>query len=130
MLAVGGDDDVHGAGEASELGGAGARDDYDVELRGAVGHSGVVLEDKGSGAAMERAGDAFDGDVAAGGFGIAGVEHFAFAGGFEVAVKLFVDGHAADGVVVGFERGIQGSEFYIEWSGSMLGHGGVLLLWI
>jgi hypothetical protein len=40
---------------------------------------------------------------------------------------LFVDGIAADGVVVGFEGGVEGSEFYVEGAGGVAGHGSFLL---
>ena len=47
---------------------------------------------------MQGAGDLLDGDIAGGaGGGIAGAEHFAFAGGLEVAVKLLVEPVASDG---------------------------------
>jgi hypothetical protein len=123
------DDDLHGAVEADELAGGGVRDDDDVEMEDAVLHGAVVLQEEGAGTASEGAGDAFDGDITAGAFDDAHAgEHFAFAGGVEIAVELFVNGEAADGVVVGFEGGIEGEEFDVEGAGGVLGHGGVLLL--
>ena len=62
------DDDFHGALEARELGGGGVGDHDYVEVVDAVLHRAVVLEDEGAGAAVECAGDAFDGYVAAGAF--------------------------------------------------------------
>src|SRR5258708_21031045 len=94
----------------------------------AVLHGAVVLEDEGAGAAVEGAGDAFDGYVSAGAFYCAhAAEHFALAVGFEGAVELFVEGIAADGVVFGFEGGVEGGEFYFEGAGGVLGHWGFLL---
>src|SRR6267378_5056776 len=47
MLAV--DDlDVHFAGEAGELAGAGVGDDSDAELQGAAVHGAAVLQDEGA----------------------------------------------------------------------------------
>ena len=49
--------------------GGGGVGDYDyVQMVDTVLHGAVVLEDEGAGAAVERAGDAFDGYVAAGAF--------------------------------------------------------------
>ena len=56
-----GDDDVHCAGEASELAGTGVGHDDDVELGGAPSHGGIVLQNKRTSAALKTAGDAFDG---------------------------------------------------------------------
>lgn len=123
-----GDDDVHGAGEAGELAGGGVGDDEDGKLRGAAGHSGGVLESEGASAALERSSNAFHGDVAGGAFdGRASGEHLAFAGAFEVAAELFVNGHAAEGGVGGFVvRGLRG-QFYVKCSGGVGGHGGAFL---
>ncbi len=110
------------------MGGAGVGDHEYVEVVDAVLHGAVVLEDEGAGATVEGAGDAFDGYVAAGAFYCAHAgEHFTFAGGFEGAVELFVERIAADGVVVGFEGGIERSEFYFEGAGGVMGHWGFLL---
>ena len=49
----------------------------------------------------------------------AGAEHFTFAGGFQITVELLFDGHADERVVFGFESGIEGSELYVERSGSV-----------
>jgi hypothetical protein len=120
------EDDVHGTGEASESAGAGVWHYFDVELKGAMGHCAAVLEDEGTGAAWECAGHAFDRDISAGTLhrGTSG-EHFAFAGCVEIAVELFVDGHAAEGIIFGFEGRIEGSGFHFERSGGVPGHGGV-----
>src|SRR5882672_9090062 len=127
MLAVG-DLDVHFAVEAGELAGAGVGDDRDAELQGAAGHSAGVLQDEGTGAAVERAADAFDGDVASGAFDrCAGGEHLALAGGFEVAVDLLVDSHAAERGVVGFVVGGLRGHFYFKRSGGISGHDGAFL---
>ena len=122
------DDDFHGALEAGQLVGAGVGDHDYVEVEGASLHGAVVLEEEGAGAVVEGAGDAFDGYVAAGAFdGAATGEHFASAGGFEDAVELLVDREAADGVVFGFEGGVEGSEFYFEGAGGVMGGHGFLL---
>ena len=129
MLAVG-DLDVHFAGEAHELGGAGVGDDGDAELQRAAVHGAGVLQDEGASAAVERTADALDGDVAGGAFDrCSGGEHLALAGGFEVAVDLFFEGHAAEGGVVGFVFGGLRGHFYIKCSGGMGGNGGVFLSW-
>src|ERR1700749_5318008 len=82
VLAVG-DDDVHFAGEAGELAGGGVGDYGDAELGDASSHGGAVLEDEGAGAALEGAGDDFEGDVTAGGVFRAGSggEHGSFGCG-------------------------------------------------
>jgi hypothetical protein len=121
------DDDVHAAGKAGELAGGGAGNHDDVELGSTVAHGGVVLEDESAGAAVECAGDAFDGHVATGSFGTAGGKHFAFAGGFEVAVKLLVEGKVTDRIFVELEGRVERNDFYFERSGGTLGHGAVLL---
>ena len=122
------DDDFHGALEAGQLGCAGVGDYDDIQVEDAGLHGAVVLEDEGAGAAVEDAGDAFNGHVAAGAFDGAGAgEHFAFAGGFEGAVELLVERVAADGVVLGLEGRFEGSEFYFEGAGGVVGHGRFLL---
>jgi hypothetical protein len=123
------DDDVHAAGKAGELARGGAGNNDDVELRSTVGHDGVVLEDESAGATVECTGDTFDRDVATGSFGTAGGKHFAFTGGFEVAVKLLVEGEVTDRIFVKLEGRVERNDFYFERSGGMLGHGGVLL-WV
>src|SRR5882724_6126782 len=81
-----------------------------------------------AGAAVERAADAFDGDVASGAFDrCAGGEHLALAGGFEVAVDLLVDSHAAERGVVGFVVGGLRGHFYFKRSGGISGHDGAFL---
>jgi len=42
-------------------------------------------------------------------------------------MELFVDRVAADGVVFGFEGGVEGNEFYFEGAGGVMGHWGFLL---
>jgi len=64
VLAVG-DLDVHFAGE---LAGAGVEDDGDAELQRTAVHGAGALQDEGAGAAVERAANALDGDVAGGAF--------------------------------------------------------------
>jgi hypothetical protein len=78
-----------------------------------------VLEDEGAGAVFEDAGDDIECNVAAGGaFGSGSCgEHGALAGGFEVAVELFVDEHAADGCASGFFVGGLGIDFDFEGAG-------------
>ena len=130
MLAVG-DLDVHFAGEAGELAGAGVGDDGDAELQRATVHGAGVLQDEGAGAAAERPANALDGDVTGGALDrCAGGEHLALAGGFEVAVDLFVEGHAAEGGGVGFVFGGLRGHFYFKRSGGVSGHGGTFLGWI
>ena len=53
VFAIGRDDDLHGGGEAGELAGARAWNNDDIELIGAMLHGGIVLEDKGAGAATK-----------------------------------------------------------------------------
>src|SRR5580704_5050203 len=100
MLAVG-DDDVHCASEPGELTCARVWNDDNVELWRTAIHGGVVLQNKCSRAAVKRTRDAFDGNVTGGTLhrGTGG-QHFAFAGSLQIAVKLFVAGHAAERVVV------------------------------
>src|SRR5208283_4305020 len=111
-----------------ELAGGGIGDDRDNKRGSAAVHGGGVLESERAGEAVELAGDALDGDIAGGAFdGSGGGEHFAFADGFESAVELLVDGHAAERIIAGFESGIERNEFYIEGAGGVLDHGRVLL---
>src|SRR5882672_1421790 len=129
MLAVG-DLDVHFAGEAVEVAGAGVGDDGDAELQRAAVHGAGVLQDEGTGAAVERAADALDGDVAGGALdGCTGGEHLALAGGFEVAVDLFLNGHAAESGVIGFVLGGLRGQFHIKRSGRMSGQDDAFLGW-
>jgi hypothetical protein len=116
------------AGEANELAGAGIRGDGDEHLLRGGGHRGGVLQNEGTGAAMERASDAFDGDVGGGaGFGVAGGEHLSLASGFEVAVQFFVEGEAGDGSG-GFKVGRRlRSDFDFKGAGGVRGHGSLFL---
>ena len=95
------------------MAGAGVGDDGDAEVRDAAVHGGAVLQDEGSGASLERAGDDFEGDVAAGGAFGAGSrgEHGAFAGGFEVAVEVLVEDYAGDGCASALFVGGLGVQF-------------------
>src|SRR5882762_8103410 len=125
-----GDLDGHGAGEADELACAGVGDDGDAELRSAAVHGAGMLQDEGAGAAAERAVDALHRDVTGGAFdGCTGGKHLALAGGFEIAVDLFVNGHAGEGAVVGFVFGGLRGQFHIKRSGGVSGHGGAFLCW-
>ena len=56
-------------------------------------------------------------------------EHLALAGGFEVAVDLLVDGHAAEGSVVGLILGRLRGHLYFKRPGGMSGHDGAFLGW-
>jgi len=123
------DDDLHRAINASELASAGAGDDNDVHVVGAVLHGAVVHEEEGAGEVVERAGNAFEGDVTTETFGgVASAKHFALTDGVEVAVELLVEGEATDGVVVEFEGGIDGSDFDFERACGVMDHWGFLLL--
>ena len=129
-----GDDDVHFACEAYELTGAGIGDDGDTEFRDAAGHGAGVLQDEGagtdSGGSTQSSGNAFDGNVTGGAFDVGhGGEHLAFAGSFEIAMELFVNGHAADGGVADFVILGLGRDFDIEWSSGVSSHGSSLLSW-
>lgn len=127
MLAVG-DLDVHFAGEAGEHAGAGVGDDGDAELQRATVHGAGVLQDEGAGAAAERPANALDGDVTGGAVDrCSGGEHLALTGGFEVAVDLFVEGHAAEGGGIGFVLGGLRGHSYFKRPGGVSGHGGAFL---
>src|ERR1700726_687955 len=127
MLA-GVDDDRHFAGDAHELAGAGVRDYGDGLLRDATRECGVVLEDEAAGETVERARDAFDGDVTGRAFDVrAGGEHLAFGGGFEVALELFVDGHAAEHGTFRFIVRRLRDQLHIKRSGCVCLHGCSLL---
>jgi hypothetical protein len=112
VRAVGGNDDLHGAGYSGECAGAGVGDDGDGELRGSAVHGGGVHQDEGTGLAGEGAGDFLNGDVGGGAFGVSsGGEHLALAGGFKVAVELLTDGEAGElgvGGGVGLRRELDG----------------------
>ena len=120
VLAVG-DDDVHLAGEARELTGARVWDYGDAKLRDTSVHGRAVLQDEGTSAAFERAGYDFEGNVTAGGVFGAGPrgEHSAFAGGFEVAVEVLVEEHAADGCTPGLFVGWLRIYFDVEGAGGV-----------
>lgn len=84
-----------------------------------------MLEGERAPLAVEGSSDMLDGHVTGDAFGgVASTKHFALACGFEIAVKLLVEGVAADcrtagGFVMGERNG-----FYIEVSGCMEGYGG------
>ena len=60
-----------------------------VSWKLALVHDAEVLESEGAGAAFEGSGDVLDGDVACAAIlGVAGAEHFAFAGGVKITVIL------------------------------------------
>jgi hypothetical protein len=108
--------------------GAGVGDDGDGEMRRTANHDAAVLKKEGAAAAVESAGNAFDGDINAGTFdGGAAGEHFALSGGVEIAVILLVDRHTAKRVVFGLESGIKRSDLDIEGSGGASGHQPFLL---
>lgn len=123
-----GDDDVHGAGEASELAGAGVGHDDSCERGNAAIHGGVMLQNEGAGAAVKSAANTLNSDIPGRTLDNgARREHFAFACGFKVAVKLFVDRHASQRIIVGSKGGLQRSEFDFERAGGVLRDGRVLL---
>ena len=112
-----GDLDVEFAGDADQLAGSGVGDDCDGELWDAAIHGGAVLENEATGATVEGSGDFLHGDVAGGAFDFSAKgEHLAFGSGFEIAVNLLVDGHAADGGVFGPTIVLR-RYFYVEGSG-------------
>lgn len=118
------DADGHGAGESGEVACAGVRHDGDGELLGAAGHGAGMLQGKGPLTSAERAGNALDGDVAGRTFdGSHGCEHFTLAHGFQIAVELFVERHAAERGAFGHGVRRLGRELYIEGSGGSGGHG-------
>lgn len=120
---------IHLAGEAFQLAGAGVGDDGDRQVGCSPIHEAGMEEDEGPGAAVQGAGDLFHGDVAGGArLGGAVGEHLPFAGGFEVAVKLLVEDHPADGGVGFVVRGL-GQELDFEGAACVLGHGGRLWSW-
>jgi len=125
------DDDGHGAGETGKLACAGIGDDVDMHLVRTIGHGAAVLEDKSAGASVKGATGALHSNIASGTFvGTASGEHFSLADSFEITMKLFIEGHAAEGVVVEFECGFERSNVHFECAGGVLRHGGFLLLWI
>ena len=78
----------------------------------------------------KSSGDAFDRDITGGAFDLGhGGQHLAFAGGFEISVKLFVDGHAADGGVADFVVCGLRNELDVKWSAGVNRHGSSLLNW-
>src|SRR5437870_4327158 len=89
-----GDGDRHGTGYAGQLFGAGSGDDGYTERKGAAVHRAAVLQGEGSAAPGESPADSLDGDITRGSArGVAGGQHLAFAGSFEVTVELLVEGH-------------------------------------
>jgi len=123
------DDDLHGAGKAGELAGAGARNYGDAQLIRAIAHCARVLQGERARVTVKSPADSFHGYIATETLGrIACGEHFAFARGFEIAMELFVDGHTTKGVLIEFERGVQRDDLHFEGTGGMLDHGSILLL--
>lgn len=116
------DFDFEDAGDAFEVACAGAGGDEDLHFRAGGVHGGEMLEDEAAGFAVEGSGDGLDGDVAGTAFfGIAGGEHFALRGGFEVAMELLVDRHARD---AGGGRGGERFDIDCEDAFCVLGHWG------
>ena len=118
--------DIKFSGNAGEVTGTGVGDDGDGEVGSAASHHAGVVQEECALAALQCAFDAFDGDVDAGVFaGGAAGEHLAVARAFEIAVKLFVEDHAAERrgrFVVGGLR----DEFDVKGSAGVV-HGGVFL---
>src|SRR5208283_2075709 len=94
--------DGHPAGKTQQLTGARVRYNGDSQLRLATCHGAAMLEGEGAAAAVQRAADPLDGDVAGRAFdaGTRG-QHLSLADAFDVTVKLFVDRHPAEGRVLG-----------------------------
>lgn len=119
VLAVS-DIDCHLSRDSCQLASPGIWDHGDDEVGRVLRHGSSVLDYEAAASAMESSGDLFDGDVSSGAFdGSACGEHLAFAGGFEVAVILFVEGQATEERVVGFV--LLGYNFYVEGSSGVHG---------
>src|SRR5260221_7210605 len=95
-------------------------------------HRAGVLEDESSTAAMQHTADALDGHIAGGALdGGARCKPLALAGPLPIAVKLFVEGHAAGpGVLRAVVRRLRG-DLYFKPSGGVpggkIGHDSLLL---
>ena len=127
VLAIG-DGDVEFAGQTEELAGAGIRNNGNGKLKSAAVHGAGVLEDESAGAAVQRAGDTLDGNVAGGAFDFGACsQHGSLAGGFEITVDLFVDSHPAEAGVLKFAIGRLGNELHFKGPSRMCGHSGSLL---
>src|SRR6266849_8500249 len=130
VLAVG-DDDRHCSCDASEPSRARAGHHCDGDLKLSLIHRAIVLEGEGTAVAVEGSGDALDCHVTGSALGgVAGPKHLAFARGLEIAVELLVERIAANanvyactsGGVIRRKRG----GFYLEGSGGVEWHGGIL----
>ena len=105
-----------GAGETGQRAGAGAGDDRAAQFGLAGSHDAHLHELKGSGVAVERAGDGLHGDIAGvTGLEIAASEHLALCLRFERAVVLLGEEHAA----VRCGGGGSGRELDVERSGGV-----------
>src|SRR2546430_7300654 len=83
--------------------------------RGTAGHSAAVLEHKAAAMAMQRSSNSLDGDAAGRAFdACAGGQHLNFAGSFEIAVELVVDGHSAEGGILKSAIRCLGIQFYFN----------------
>ena len=92
MLALS-DVDLEGARDSSEGSSAGARHNCDGQSLRPLVHGAAVLEDEAPAAALERASDSLDGDVACRPLGgRERSEHFAFACGDQVTFKAGANG--------------------------------------
>lgn len=119
------DRDGHRASQPLQFTGAGVWHHADGQLRRPARHRAAVLQHEGTIAAVQTSGDLLDSDVTGRSLDARhGAQHLAFAGGFQAAMELFVDGHSADGW--GFAAGWLGSQFYLECSSGMRGHNSFL----
>lgn len=122
------DDDFHCAVEAGELTGAGVGNHDHIQVVDTVLHGPVVLQKERARAALERSGDALDGDVATGAFGWPTTsQHFTLTSGFEITVNLLVARETCNGIFIEFEGRVEGGDFYVEGAGSVTGHWSILL---
>src|SRR5262249_58135086 len=125
MLAVG-DLDRHFARETRQLLGSRVRHNSDSQLWFAARHRGAVLKREGAVESMQLSADALDRDITGRSInGRACGQHLAIADGFEIAVKLLVNCHSAQGRIRRFV--VLRGQLYFKRSASISRHNILLL---
>src|SRR5438552_8312204 len=96
----------------------------------ATRHRCTMLQDEAALASFERSCHPLNGNITRGALHRGyGAQHFALAGGFEIAVKLFVDRHTGESLVGSLIGESLGRQLHIKVSAYVRGHNFLLLRW-
>src|ERR1039457_519981 len=122
------DDDRHLARRAGGWARAGVRHDGDTQLLSTASQRPGMLKHKGAAAALQGSTNPLHRDVT--GRPLDGGhrgEHLALADSFEIAVELLVNGHPADGRLLGLIVRLLRGQLYLKRSLRVSRHDGLLL---